>query len=187
MTSRGKRTGRSLIGPTDSVAIDEERRRTLARDYLTHIAEAKQYAPEAEAASAGCRARSLTAHKAGRRQPGYRCRWLELCIDQALPPVTELEDGLRNGVALAKLARTFTQVRRIYDEAQKEPLNLRHSDNFNAFVGACTKVGLPQVCQLRGIGARARQPWERPHTVRGHGMKLTACRLDMRVRTAATV
>jgi len=43
-----------------------------------------------------------------------------VCIHEELPPITELEDGLRNGVYLAKLARFFSKssVKRIYDEGQ---------------------------------------------------------------------
>ena len=46
-------------------------------------------------------------------------RWIEVCIKEDLPAITDLEDGLRNGVFLAKLARFFSKesVKRIYDEA----------------------------------------------------------------------
>ena len=75
-----------------------------------------------------------------------RFRWIEVCIKSDLPAITELEEAMRNGVFLAKLARFFSKesVKRIYDEAGKEPLNLRHSDNFNSFAVACRKVGLPK-------------------------------------------
>ena len=31
-------------------------------------------------------------------------RWIEACIGEPVPPTVELEEGLRNGVVLAKLA-----------------------------------------------------------------------------------
>ncbi len=47
------------------------------------------------------------------------CRWIESCIDEELPPTTELEQALRNGVILCKLghycAPETLPMRRIYD------------------------------------------------------------------------
>jgi hypothetical protein len=47
------------------------------------------------------------------------CRWIEVCIKEELPSITDLEEAMRNGVILAKLARFFSKesVRRIFDEA----------------------------------------------------------------------
>ena len=46
-------------------------------------------------------------------------RWMEACLGEELPAPTELEEGLRNGVWLAKLAHHFspntTPLRKIYD------------------------------------------------------------------------
>lgn len=50
------------------------------------------------------------------------CRWIEACLDEDLPPTTELEEGLRNGVYLGKLATFFApkmvSAKRIYDRDQ---------------------------------------------------------------------
>lgn len=50
------------------------------------------------------------------------CRWMEVCLDEELPPTTELEEGLRNGVYLAKLAKFFApnvvSDKKIYDVEQ---------------------------------------------------------------------
>ena len=50
------------------------------------------------------------------------CRWIQACINEELPPTTELEEGLRNGVYLAKLGHFFApqvvSLKRIYDREQ---------------------------------------------------------------------
>lgn len=49
-------------------------------------------------------------------------RWIEACLNEDLPPTTELEEGLRNGVYLAKLGNFFApsvvSIKRIYDREQ---------------------------------------------------------------------
>lgn len=49
-------------------------------------------------------------------------RWIEACINEKLPPSTELEEGLRNGVYLAKLAHFISAelvpLKKIYDKDQ---------------------------------------------------------------------
>ncbi|KAF9462631.1 ras GTPase-activating protein [Collybia nuda] len=76
---------------------------------------------------------------------GEAQQWIEGCLGEELGfGVVELEDGLRNGVVLAKLVRTFqgeNAVRKIY-EAPK--LDFRHSDNINAFFNFVRQVGLPE-------------------------------------------
>lgn len=47
---------------------------------------------------------------------------MEVCLNEELPPTTELEEGLRNGVYLAKLAKFFAPKlvsdKKIYDVEQ---------------------------------------------------------------------
>ena len=47
---------------------------------------------------------------------------MEACINEQLPPTTELEEGLRNGVFLAKLAHFMcpehVSLKKIYDKDQ---------------------------------------------------------------------
>lgn len=47
---------------------------------------------------------------------------MEACLNEELPPTTELEEGLRNGVYLAKLGNFFSpkvvSVKKIYDREQ---------------------------------------------------------------------
>ena len=47
------------------------------------------------------------------------CRWIEACLEEELPPTTELEQALRNGVILGKLGHYYApevvSLRRIYD------------------------------------------------------------------------
>ncbi|KIK30671.1 hypothetical protein PISMIDRAFT_86433 [Pisolithus microcarpus 441] len=76
---------------------------------------------------------------------GEAQQWIEGCLGEELGfGVVEMEESLRNGVALAKLARTFQGervVRRIY-EAPK--LDFRHSDNINYFFAFVREVALPE-------------------------------------------
>uniref|UniRef100_A0A674EPC4 IQ motif containing GTPase activating protein 2 n=1 Tax=Salmo trutta TaxID=8032 RepID=A0A674EPC4_SALTR len=49
-------------------------------------------------------------------------QWMEACVEEELPPTTELEEGLRNGVYLGKLAKFFApkmvSEKKIYDRDQ---------------------------------------------------------------------
>ena len=78
---------------------------------------------------------------------------MEFCLEEELPPSTELEEGLRNGVYLGKLAHYFAPeaipLRKIYDKDmkryEKKGLHFKHTDNINHFFNAMQKVGLPTV------------------------------------------
>ncbi|RDB22579.1 Ras GTPase-activating-like protein rng2 [Hypsizygus marmoreus] len=76
---------------------------------------------------------------------GEAQQWIEGCLGEELGiGVVEMEEGLRNGVVLAKLVRAFqgeNAVRKIY-EAPK--LDFRHSDNINYFFNFVRQVGLPE-------------------------------------------
>lgn len=75
---------------------------------------------------------------------GEAQQWIEGCLDEELEfGVVEMEDGLRNGVVLAKLVRVFRPgaVKRIYDAPK---LDFRHSDNINYFFNFVREVGLPE-------------------------------------------
>ncbi|KDQ64483.1 hypothetical protein JAAARDRAFT_28113 [Jaapia argillacea MUCL 33604] len=76
---------------------------------------------------------------------GEAQQWIEGCLGEELGfGVVEMEEGLRNGVVLAKLARVFqgeTIVRKIYDASK---LDFRHSDNINYFFNFVRDVGLPE-------------------------------------------
>ncbi|CAL8336810.1 unnamed protein product [Gadus morhua 'NCC'] len=80
-------------------------------------------------------------------------RWMEACLGEELPAPTELEEGLRNGVWLAKLAHHFspntTPLRKIYDLDQNrykaQGLQFRHTDNINHWRNAMAQVGLPTI------------------------------------------
>ncbi|KAL1922094.1 uncharacterized protein VTP21DRAFT_10736 [Calcarisporiella thermophila] len=68
--------------------------------------------------------------------------WIEACLEEEIAPIVELEEALRNGIILAKLARWFAPpcVRRIFLAPK---LQYRHSDNINAFLEAIKKLELP--------------------------------------------
>ncbi|XP_051776174.1 ras GTPase-activating-like protein IQGAP1 [Erpetoichthys calabaricus] len=80
-------------------------------------------------------------------------RWMEACLDEELPPTTELEEGLRNGVYLAKLGNFFAprvvSVKKIYDREQTRykatGLHFRHTDNVIQWLNAMTEIGLPKI------------------------------------------
>ncbi|XP_078316270.1 ras GTPase-activating-like protein IQGAP1 isoform X2 [Crassostrea virginica] len=79
--------------------------------------------------------------------------WIQACINEELPPTTELEQGLRNGVFLAQLghflAPQVVPLKKIYDRDQSRyqsrGLHFRHTDNINHWFVAMEKVGLPQI------------------------------------------
>ena len=56
-----------------------------------------------------------------------------------------MEEGLRNGIALAKLAKFLdsSAVKKIYENRTR--LHFRHTDNLNFLYNAMRKVGLPDV------------------------------------------
>ncbi|NWU68261.1 IQGA2 protein, partial [Pterocles burchelli] len=80
-------------------------------------------------------------------------RWMEVCLEEELPPTTELEEGLRNGVYLAKLAKFFApnvvSDKKIYDVEQtrykKSGLHFRHTDNTVQWLRAMESIGLPKI------------------------------------------
>ncbi|XP_062255782.1 ras GTPase-activating-like protein IQGAP3 [Platichthys flesus] len=80
-------------------------------------------------------------------------RWMEACLVEELPAPTDLEEGLRNGVILAKLGHRFAPnsvpLKKIYDPEQLRyqavGLQFRHTDNINHWRNAMTKLGLPAI------------------------------------------
>ncbi|XP_053350566.1 ras GTPase-activating-like protein IQGAP3 isoform X1 [Clarias gariepinus] len=80
-------------------------------------------------------------------------RWMEACLKEELPPPTELEEALRNGVLLAKLGHCFAPkivpLKRIYDHNQERykavGLQFRHTDNINHWRNSLVEIGLPTI------------------------------------------
>uniref|UniRef100_A0A452SCT4 Ras GTPase-activating-like protein IQGAP1 n=1 Tax=Ursus americanus TaxID=9643 RepID=A0A452SCT4_URSAM len=80
-------------------------------------------------------------------------RWMEACLGEDLPPTTELEEGLRNGVYLAKLGNFFSpkvvSLKKIYDREQTRykatGLHFRHTDNVIQWLNAMDEIGLPKI------------------------------------------
>ncbi|TNN47492.1 Ras GTPase-activating-like protein IQGAP1 [Liparis tanakae] len=78
---------------------------------------------------------------------------MEACLDEELPPTTELEEGLRNGVYLAKLGNFFApktvSLKKIYDREQTRykatGLHFRHTDNVIQWLNAMSEKGLPKI------------------------------------------
>lgn len=78
--------------------------------------------------------------------------WIETCISEVLPPTTELEEFLRNGVCLAKLSNYFAPKtvpeKKIYDidltRFNNKGLHFRHTDNIHHWLAAMEEIGLPK-------------------------------------------
>ncbi|KAK2582629.1 hypothetical protein KPH14_004911 [Odynerus spinipes] len=78
-------------------------------------------------------------------------KWMEACLREKLPPTTELEENLRNGVYLAKLghfmAPEILPLHKIYDPDQRRydlvGLQFRHTDNINYFLKCLKSMELP--------------------------------------------
>ncbi|XP_054279057.1 ras GTPase-activating-like protein IQGAP1 [Macrosteles quadrilineatus] len=82
-------------------------------------------------------------------------KWMEAVLREELPPCTELEEYLRNGVILAKLGNIIAPEtvpkNRIYDQDLKRyraaGLHFRHTDNINYWIKSLKTVKLPLTFQ----------------------------------------
>ncbi|WWC69466.1 uncharacterized protein I206_103406 [Kwoniella pini CBS 10737] len=76
---------------------------------------------------------------------GEAQQWIEGCLEEELPfGVTEMEEGLRDGVVLAKLARVYegeAVVRKIWTESKHR---YKQSDNINYFLNFVRNVSMPE-------------------------------------------
>ncbi|WWC90034.1 uncharacterized protein L201_004964 [Kwoniella dendrophila CBS 6074] len=76
---------------------------------------------------------------------GEAQQWIEGCLEEELPfGVTEMEEGLRDGVVLAKLSRVYegeAVVKRIWTESKHR---YKQSDNINYFLNFVRNVGMPE-------------------------------------------
>ena len=73
---------------------------------------------------------------------GEAKEWMEHCVGEELGHVVEMENEMRDGIFLAKLAKKFEPecVPRIFVHPK---LQYRHTDNINYFFAFTSKVGLP--------------------------------------------
>ncbi|KAJ1801635.1 iqgap- protein [Coemansia sp. RSA 2399] len=90
--------------------------------------------------------------------------WIEACIKEPLPSIESLEDSLRDGVALAKLAQQFCPeaVGKIYEDKSVQSAKeggapklltngvrrrfvFKYTDNINFFLSAIRQVRLPRL------------------------------------------
>ncbi|RXK36438.1 hypothetical protein M231_06282 [Tremella mesenterica] len=76
---------------------------------------------------------------------GEAQQWIEGCLDEELDfGVTEMEEGLRDGVVLAKLARVFlgeSAVKHIYTDGKHR---YKQTENINYFLRLLRSVGMPE-------------------------------------------
>ena len=81
---------------------------------------------------------------------GEAKEWIEDIIHQQIPPVVELEEGLRNGVTLAEIVQAFhpDQQLRIF---RNPKLQYKHSDNIVLFFRFLEDVGLPDLFRFELI------------------------------------
>ncbi|EPQ27617.1 uncharacterized protein PFL1_04755 [Pseudozyma flocculosa PF-1] len=73
---------------------------------------------------------------------GEAKEWMEHCVEEELGHVVDMENEMRDGIFLAKLAKKFEPdcVPRIFIHPK---LQYRHTDNINHFFAFIAKVGLP--------------------------------------------
>ncbi|KAK0533431.1 iqgap- protein [Tilletia horrida] len=78
---------------------------------------------------------------------GEAKEWMEHCVGEELGAIVDMENEMRDGVFLAKLARKFEPecVPRIFVNPK---LQYRHTDNTNYFFTFVNKVGLPVFFQF---------------------------------------
>lgn len=78
---------------------------------------------------------------------GEAKEWMELHVGEHLGHVVEMENEMRDGIFLAKLAKTFEPncVPRIFVHPK---LQYRHTDNINYFFSFINQVGLPHFFQF---------------------------------------
>lgn len=77
---------------------------------------------------------------------------MEVCLVEELPPTTELEEGLRNGVYLAKLAKFFApkmvSEKKIYDVEQTRYKVTNHPGANWFWLRAKCRFGMSFPCPL---------------------------------------
>lgn len=80
-------------------------------------------------------------------------RWIESVLKENLPPITELEESLRNGVYLARIGHAIAPevvpLSGIYDIFQHRyracGLQFKHTDNINYWIKALNAVNFPRI------------------------------------------
>ncbi|CAO3672612.1 unnamed protein product [Rhizopus stolonifer] len=75
---------------------------------------------------------------------GEAKEWIEGCLENEIDSIIQLEETMRNGIVLAKLANWFAPgtAHKIFQDSK---LQFRHSDNINYFFDALKVVELPQI------------------------------------------
>jgi hypothetical protein len=116
--------------------MDDERRKQMAYEYLCRLEEV----------------RFSSAHMC---TPGQARNWMCECLadQEPLPPTEQLEESMRNGVQLAKLACFFAPTvvvdTKIFDRDERryttKGLHFRHTDNILYWRRAAQQCGLPEV------------------------------------------
>ncbi|KAI4171979.1 MAG: hypothetical protein LQ343_003888 [Gyalolechia ehrenbergii] len=81
---------------------------------------------------------------------GEAKEWIEDVTHNPLPPIVQLEEALRNGIALAEIVQSLQPGRpmRIFRNAR---LQYRHSDNIAVFFGFLADVELPELFRFELI------------------------------------
>ncbi len=81
---------------------------------------------------------------------GEAKEWIEDIIDKQIPPIVQLEEGLRDGVTLAEIVQAFhpDQKLKIFRNTK---LQFKHSDNIVMFFRFLGDVGLPDLFRFELI------------------------------------
>lgn len=101
--------------------------------------------------------------------PSRPASWMEGCLSEELPPPTELEENLRNGVLLAKLGHCFAPavvpLKKIYDRQQTRYKVRLWCWGRGSWGGVCSSGRAPKLagtfpsageCEVWGRGGRGR-------------------------------
>ncbi|RKP07724.1 hypothetical protein THASP1DRAFT_30466 [Thamnocephalis sphaerospora] len=74
---------------------------------------------------------------------GEAKEWIESCIGEEIPPITKLDEALRNGIILAKLLRHF-EPECVPKIIEADRLKFLYTENINFAFRGIRKIGLPE-------------------------------------------
>ncbi len=128
--------------------MDFERRESVAVEYLCRLGEAREWM-EACLGGGAMMARAAASEEDETEDDEDA----SVVVSAMSGGLVGFEEGLRNGVALARLASAFAPdlvpPERVFDadlrRYQEVGLSYRHTDNVNHFIRACKHLGLPEV------------------------------------------
>ncbi|OCF36552.1 IQ domain-containing GTPase activating protein [Kwoniella heveanensis BCC8398] len=151
MSAVGSLPARGPLKEEDDAVTGMSNRLRLTKSHLPPSASSASVAPAPLPSRRLAQTNWMDKHRHAIAAYEYLChvgeaqQWIEGCLEEELPfGVTEMEEGLRDGVVLAKLARVYEGegvVRRIWTESKHR---YKQSDNINYFLNFVRNVGMPE-------------------------------------------